>query len=82
MTENDEIYEGNGYQILVEGTADLIIKSQTENMQYNYSSLIRDLYNKIYALSAKVKDLTAQLENIPTKDIPTKDISTQTGAGP
>lgn len=82
MTENGEIYEGNGYQILVEGTADLIIKSSTENMQYNYSSLIRDLYNKIYALNTKVKDLAAELENIQPKKIPTNEISTQTAAGP
>lgn len=80
MTGNDEIYEGNGYQILVEGTADLIVKSDDQNVKYNYSSIIRDLYNKVYNLTAQVKELAAKLENIPAKSIPTEDISTQTGA--
>lgn len=80
MTGNDEIYEGNGYQILVEGTADLIVKSDDQNVKYNYSAIIRDLYNKVYNLTAQVKELAAKLENIPAKSIPTEDISTQTGA--
>ena len=62
----------NAYQILMEGTADVIFKvSETES--YNYSTLIRDLYAKVYNLKSQVQELA---EKIPKSPIPTQEIPT------
>lgn len=71
----------NAYQILMEGTADVIIKvSETES--YNYSTLIRDLYSKVYTLKHQLAELSESIpkQAIPSQEIPTNASPTQGAA--
>jgi hypothetical protein len=62
-TENEEPNPNNvkynSFQNLTEGKLEVIVSNQEKTNFMNVSELLRDLYNKIYELQAKIDKLTA-----------------------
>ena len=72
----------NAYQILMERSGDIAVKVN-EEVTYNVSNLLRDLYTKIYSLTAEINKLAERIpkQEIPKQEIPTKEISNLEGGG-